>query len=294
MIYDTFLFYNELDLLEIRLNELKDVVDKFVLVEGTVSHTNKPKKLFYNENKKRFKKFKDKIIHVVVEDSPNVGMTWIIERHQLTAVERGLKNCKPEDVILYSCVDEIPRPDKILEWKDKPGRLKAFSQTLCFYYLNFYTESIKHSEHTTRMFKYKDLKKIFKDIYLTSYLPPDVEISDGGWHFSYMGGIKKIQQKLSSFAHQELNNDKYNTPEKIRKAILLGNDPFGFGWKFKIGGIDMLPLYVARNQNKFKDLILVEDSRGKTFFKIELFLLDINHFLRIKLFRKINKFRNSF
>ena len=33
MIYDCFTFFNELDLLEIRLNVLRDAVDKFVLVE---------------------------------------------------------------------------------------------------------------------------------------------------------------------------------------------------------------------------------------------------------------------
>lgn len=34
MIYDCFIIFNELDLLEIRLNVLKDVVDGFVVVEG--------------------------------------------------------------------------------------------------------------------------------------------------------------------------------------------------------------------------------------------------------------------
>ena len=38
MIYDCFTFYNELDLLEIRLNVLNDVVDRFVLVEMNKTH----------------------------------------------------------------------------------------------------------------------------------------------------------------------------------------------------------------------------------------------------------------
>lgn len=47
MIYDCFSFFNELDLLEIRLNVLKDVVDRFVLVEAGETHAGKPKP-FYN------------------------------------------------------------------------------------------------------------------------------------------------------------------------------------------------------------------------------------------------------
>ncbi|MBW2533223.1 MAG: glycosyl transferase GT17 family protein, partial [Deltaproteobacteria bacterium] len=35
MIYDCFPFFNELDLLKIRLEELRPVVDRFVLVEAT-------------------------------------------------------------------------------------------------------------------------------------------------------------------------------------------------------------------------------------------------------------------
>ena len=57
MIYDCFLFFHELEVLDIRLHELDSVVDKFVLVESTVTHTNQQKKLFYNENKHLFKKF---------------------------------------------------------------------------------------------------------------------------------------------------------------------------------------------------------------------------------------------
>ena len=42
MIVDCFPFFNELDLLELRLNELKDVVDVFVLSEATLTFTGKP------------------------------------------------------------------------------------------------------------------------------------------------------------------------------------------------------------------------------------------------------------
>jgi hypothetical protein len=51
MIYDTFLFNGELDLLEIRLNILNDYVDQFVIVEAATTFTMDPKELYYENNK---------------------------------------------------------------------------------------------------------------------------------------------------------------------------------------------------------------------------------------------------
>ena len=104
MIYDCFSFFNELDLLEIRLNTLDSVVDKFVIVESTLTHTGNPKPLYYAENKKRFEKFKDKIIHIIVDEFPsfpdatNREMAWIRENCQRNAILRGIpKTAKDND-----------------------------------------------------------------------------------------------------------------------------------------------------------------------------------------------------
>lgn len=45
MIYDCFLYYDEDMLLDIRLNTLADVVDKFVIVESKHTFTGKAKRL---------------------------------------------------------------------------------------------------------------------------------------------------------------------------------------------------------------------------------------------------------
>lgn len=253
MVYDAFLFYNELELLDIRLNTLNDVVDKFVLVEATVTHTNQSKPLYYQENKARFKKFHKKIIHIIVKDSPNVSFAWIIERFQLEATTRGLKNCKQNDIILYGAVDEIPSPEKIKEYKDKPGIHKAFLMKLSYYFLNCVAQNVEDWRGTS-MFLYKDLKK-FKEIYFTRYIPVDVLIPDGGWHFSYMGGLRRMQTKISSMAHQEYNTHKLNSSENLKIAINSLSD-FARPWiKFAIVDTSFLPIYVQKNFKKFTDLI---------------------------------------
>ena len=109
MIYDCFTFFNELELLELRLNELAGVVDKFVLVEATQTHTNKPKPLHYHENRARFSAFHDKIIHVIVDDMPQSSDPWIPENFQRKCIARGL-------TISCSCLtwtkSRVPAPSK--------------------------------------------------------------------------------------------------------------------------------------------------------------------------------------
>ena len=61
MLIDCFIFYNELDLLNYRLNILYDQVDYFVIVESTKTHQGYDKKLYYNENTELFKNFEDKL-----------------------------------------------------------------------------------------------------------------------------------------------------------------------------------------------------------------------------------------
>ena len=52
-IYDGFLFFNELDLLDLRLNTLNDVVDYFVLVESSITHQGESKPFIFEENKQK-------------------------------------------------------------------------------------------------------------------------------------------------------------------------------------------------------------------------------------------------
>ena len=49
-IFDTFLFLNELDLLEIRLNILDSYVDYFIINESPKTFSGKSKPLYYEDN----------------------------------------------------------------------------------------------------------------------------------------------------------------------------------------------------------------------------------------------------
>ncbi|WP_448530533.1 hypothetical protein [Raineya sp.] len=284
MIYDCFAFFNELELLEIRLNELNDVVDKFVLVEATRTFQKQPKPLYFQENKHLFKDFEHKIIHIVVDKYPTfwkkfrVPTPWDYDDHQKEHILLGLQNCKDDDVIIVSDLDEIPRAEKVKEYAYTEG-IKVFRQYFACYFLNNICKKINDYEGKAKaqinengfgwwqgsvMLSYKDLKSKTKTIEKTrlqrDLAEPQVKIiHQGGWHFSYMGGMERIIKKLESLAHPEFNNDFYKNEQKVKELILSGKSLFSeneFFERVDIFNTEIpFPKYVKENLNKFKHLI---------------------------------------
>jgi beta-1,4-mannosyl-glycoprotein beta-1,4-N-acetylglucosaminyltransferase len=63
LLIDAFPFHDELDILEMRLTELYETVDKFIVVEAEVTHQDEPKPSYLRDNWERFSPFHDKIVH---------------------------------------------------------------------------------------------------------------------------------------------------------------------------------------------------------------------------------------
>ena len=75
MIYDCIPFFNELDILKLRMQIMSPYVDKFVLEESTVTFSGEPKSMIFAEHRDMFAEFEDKIIYVAVDNSPMSGVT---------------------------------------------------------------------------------------------------------------------------------------------------------------------------------------------------------------------------
>ncbi|MFQ5676644.1 MAG: hypothetical protein ACE5G1_12155 [bacterium] len=191
MIYDCFLFHNESMLLEIRMNTLKDVVDKFVLVESTHTFSGEPKDLHYDgiKNVAPFAEFKSRIIHAIHDSQPGDNR-WLNQTEQRNAIALGLRQAEPEDIILISDVDEIPNPDifAVIRKQKQPARL---IQKLYYYFFNCQCEEDW----------YKAVFCRYKDFRGADSMRIDPEINrgarNGGWHFSYLMEPEKIAQKIS-------------------------------------------------------------------------------------------------
>jgi len=116
-IFDAFTFFNEHDLLELRLHVLNPYVDYFILVESHQTFSGFPKPLYYEENKEKYAEWNHKIIHIVV---PNMEVDDgnLFRRHYLCyeAIEAKLKELgDPEDLAFCSDLDEIWHPNIIKE-----------------------------------------------------------------------------------------------------------------------------------------------------------------------------------
>ena len=143
-IYDLFIINTELDWLEIRLNELKDQVDYFVILESGSTFTGLPKPLLLKDHWDQFSTFHRQIIYQVLNDTGfSSNITWYREAFQRNAMfDQVFPNLsgdqKPSlgDVILVSDLDEIPRPEtlQLLRNCKYPRRLTLRSR---FYYYSF-------------------------------------------------------------------------------------------------------------------------------------------------------------
>ena len=252
MIYDCFMFFNELELLEIRFSELWHAVDRFVLVESTVTHTNQTKPLYYEENKERFSKFHSKIIHIVVSDNPASLDPLSREIYQRNCIARGIRDCKPDDLILVSDVDEIPNPEVLAGLRTQTG-LHVFEQDLFYYYLNCRggkwqgTLAIHFGEIDTR-----DIQSLRTGRYTFN---GGSLVSNGGWHFSYLGGPKRIAEKLESYSHQEYNKPIFKDERHLLYSMITGADPFGRHYKYEFVETDSMPRTVRDDLVRYAPLL---------------------------------------
>ncbi|MEI6647582.1 MAG: hypothetical protein WCP12_16205 [bacterium] len=273
MIYDCFTFFNELDLLEIRLNVLNDVVDRFVLVEATKTHSGKDKPLYFNDNKERYKAFLHKIVHVIVDDYPPFVTAWTYENHQRNAILRGLTQANPDDAIMISDLDEIPRPD-LVRTHAQAKTTVLFIQKPYYYYLNFLNVSSPEWPLGTKLFPFQyflrdDSKLSFS---YSEFLLPEINqgvtptkmrfvenvtaIRNAGWHFSYLGGTEAIIKKIQSIAHQEFNTVDNCNEKQLKERVEKGEDLFHRGEKYFGVQIDnSYPSYIKENREKYQHLI---------------------------------------
>lgn len=241
-IIDSFPFFNELDLLEIRFNILDEHVDKFVLCESPVTFSGKPKPLYYQDNRKRFKKWQDKIIHLV---PPILATEDPFEQagFQKDSIRRSL-NLNDEDIFYYGDLDEIWKPQEIKD--DKVYNLKQLNYS---YYLNN-----RSSEEWigTIVGKWKTIKTNTLNHWRATHTNV---LENGGWHFTNMGGLDQILKKLDSYDHQEANIPWVR--ENLKARLENGEDYLGrtqdwTGKPFKMWVDDSeLPEYILKNKDEW-------------------------------------------
>ena len=253
MIYDCFMFFDELELLDLRLNYLNSVVDRFVLVEATKTFSLKDKPLYFQENKSLFSKFLSKIIPVSIETLSSTD-PWENEKNQRNGIMWGLTDCVDNDIIICSDCDEIPRIEAMSGF-DERGPLMGFKQDVYYYYFNGLTNM---QWCGSKLSRYGNLVKASPDEFRQTCLGgTNLMIYNGGWHFSYLGNPEKIARKIQAFSHQEYNFPEFTKLEKIQERVNNGADIFSReNNPIRYVPLDSsFPSYLLENRDKFKPLV---------------------------------------
>tara|TARA_B100001029_G_C14995697_1_gene414872 strand:- start:49 stop:855 length:807 start_codon:yes stop_codon:yes gene_type:complete len=265
-IFDCFQYFNEEHIVDLRFNILNKDVDFFVIVESTVNHQGQKRKLHFDINK--YNKFKNKIIYIEVDDTPenikkpHAGGESLVEQHQRNSITKGLKKSQDNDLIILSDVDEIPNLEK-LKFFDKK-KYGVFSQKMFMYKLNLLNLT-EDGWHGSKICLKKNFKspQWLRNLKFKKYPFWRIDkkqnlqiIEDGGWHFAYLQDPKNISQKIKSFAHGEFNKEEIVNEENIRLRINRGEDVLDRGYKIKKIEMDSsFPRYIIENKDKLKKWI---------------------------------------
>jgi beta-1,4-mannosyl-glycoprotein beta-1,4-N-acetylglucosaminyltransferase len=286
-VYSANQFFNELDLLEIKLETLDPFVDFFIISEGTKTHSGLDKPLYYLENKDRYKKFHKKIIHQIIDDTPSspqelfnmkeknnfhskvIGETfsanWFdknIESYLRDTYEKeclilSMENCNPNDIILLGDLDEIVRPNTLKMVIDnfQQNKIYHFENEMFYYYFN--CQKLNEPWFGTLALSFENyLNNSFCEMRTNK---TGEFIKNGGWHFTSLGNSNVVKQKIESWGEQSLNTDyiKDNLKNSIENCLTNGHDLFFRPANFIVRDINdgTFPSFIVDNQDKFKEYI---------------------------------------
>lgn len=255
-IYDAFLFYNEIELLELRLRILDPYVDHFVISECDYTFSGKKKGFNFEANIKKFSRFLDKIVYIknsnsdvtnsiqlVASESNSVrrgALTDIVEvydtmRHNWGCmphwsrdflhrefVRFGLTDCHSDDLIIFGDLDEIPSENALLKARSGgPDQIFCCEQDMYYYTMNL---KVDEPWRGTRITRWKNINRKSLNALRTDF-HNQIIIENGGWHFSFFGGEEKIRAKIQDYGHQEFNTVGVHT--ELRRRVLHARDVLG-------------------------------------------------------------------
>ncbi len=259
-IHDCFMFFNELDLLELRFEYYNDVVDFFVFNESHLTHSGKEKPLYFQEHSARFKPYFSKIIYDVCDfpasgSSPEESMSrdWF-QRAFLT----DMLSATDDDIIIVSDLDEFWRREVIKNFTSFHEGVVGFIQKIYYFYLNRLDTSRKWFGpglcfEAFRRYHKLSLNSVRNVVRSVQSLNGVIE--DGGWHFTWLGGADAVKNKLDSFAHQEYNTPEWNGIDRIKDIINSGTKDLFRDVTHLVVPIDAsFPEPIYKNVEKYKQL----------------------------------------
>jgi len=260
-VIDAFLFFQELDLLDIRLAYLDPYVDRFAIVEACQTFSGKSKGFVFEEHAQRFTKYLYKIeyqkitdfhrdfqsvqkhlknvgtpshqkIHSIMEQHshyPKTELHWVLDTYHRECIHLALDRiADDDDIVIISDLDEIPHlrlltPENLTAIRERP---RVCQQREFRYFLNYYKETnwLGTIAGLHQVIGRQSLNLLRIDSKEARTVVHPAPIADCGYHFTSCGGVDMIREKIKSWGHQEFNNSV--VINNIEKNISTGQDIF--------------------------------------------------------------------
>jgi beta-1,4-mannosyl-glycoprotein beta-1,4-N-acetylglucosaminyltransferase len=271
------MYNGEEDILDIRLNTLDPVVDKFIFIESPTSHSKLPRELEYPKQKDRFKKFASKINYYTIDYCKNDNFLlndWS-GREVIENILINRFNLTTEDIVIHGDLDEIPRLEilkNIIESNstfEKPYTLMIDSRQLCLDLElveerhgrirgNFPGSIILKGEHlkNNKLYWLRQIRanpivndKDYKDTFNL--------LDNAGWHFSYCAGLDRTIDKFKFFCHAEEMHNCIKDKEGLINCIKNRHSFNPERTKMIQVNLDdkNIPEYVFNNSHLFKEIL---------------------------------------
>jgi len=201
---------DELDMLQLRLEELAPVDAVTVAVEARVNHQGHPKPLYLTENRDRFAQWGDRLRWVAVTSLPDSPNPWVREHaqrdHALGVLDQF---ADPGDLVLIADIDEIPSLDV---FSVRPEPAVTLEQMVCAFAVDWMWQPDPTSVLTTA----GHARKVGSLAAIRDNRMAYPRLRDAGWHFSWVGGADACLEKLDAFCHLEAK-------ETVREGIESGD-----------------------------------------------------------------------
>ncbi|XP_010681857.1 uncharacterized protein LOC104896767 isoform X1 [Beta vulgaris subsp. vulgaris] len=274
-VFDAVLFSNEVDMLQIRWNELYPYVTQFVLLESNSTFTGIPKPLYFAINRDKFKFIEPRLTYGTIGGRFKKGENpFIEEAYQRVALDQLLRiaGIEEDDLLIMSDVDEIPSRHTVdlLRWcNDIPPVLHLRLRN----YLYSFEYHVDDNSWRASIHRYKPGVTRYAHFRQT-----DLLLSDAGWHCSFcFREISDFIFKMKAYSHTDrVRFSHYLNPKRIQDIICEGTNLFDMlpeEYTFremigKLGAVPRsysavhLPAYLLQNAEKYKYLLPGNCMRG--------------------------------
>lgn len=246
-IFDCFTFFNENDVLDIRLQELSPVVDKFVIIHANQTFRGKPKPDYFDYE--RFRDYRDQIELLTLDFDrpfvlPDKPTAWDREVAQREAILPALAElgAAGDDTIIVSDVDEIPRLEVVNTVTEK----HRFLMDKFTYAINMLTEEGNVAAYMLpfwQLFRLDSVEGHRRD-------GAGIPIPNAGWEFSSLGTPEHVLHKLKNFSHIEFDTPEL-TLELVANRIKAGEDILGRDIRQSVVEIDDTWPWAIRNNRQY-------------------------------------------